>query len=496
MQNWTLPTLSDIFNYHPVEEDDRAIQERQAANSHQLNQSLDHWRKAELKAKKEWCGAIAALEQLLLCAVDHDRADPLQQGLILSGPTPVLSRLSLVSQFQAGVFKPEVSKGASYRFRLPAAQETEKAVAPITELSLVPNDPLATEQFCLAFTPQFGLVLVLGRDAAGLPAFQFSFDPAQVQQAWAILRLRLFVTERHQLQRLEALTEQFAPPVPDYRTVMEFSRQMLDHLASVPVPEGKCPPHPKPDNVIKLSLERPKRQYSNQHSEVELLQALTHEVRTPLTTIRTLARSLLKRNKLSANAVKRLETIDQECTEQINRMELIFRAAELATNPPKQQQMRLAPISLENLFEQSIPRWKKQAQRRGVLLNFILPKRLPTVFSDSGMLERVLTGLMEKFTRSLPNGGQLNVQIETAGNQLKLQFLSAGVPTNSLKSLGQLLMFQPETGSLSLNLDVTKSLFHAMGGKLTVRQRPHQGEVLTIFLPLSHADADPKASVL
>jgi signal transduction histidine kinase len=45
-------------------------------------------------------------------------------------------------------------------------------------------------------------------------------------------------------------------------------------------------------------------------------------------------------------------------------------------------------------------------------------------------------------------------------------------------------MFQPETGSLSLNLNVTKHLFQALGGKLIVRQRPQAGEVMTIFLPL------------
>jgi signal transduction histidine kinase len=45
-------------------------------------------------------------------------------------------------------------------------------------------------------------------------------------------------------------------------------------------------------------------------------------------------------------------------------------------------------------------------------------------------------------------------------------------------------MFQPETGSLSLNLNVTKHLFQVLGGKLIVRQRPQEGEVMTIFLPL------------
>jgi signal transduction histidine kinase len=45
-------------------------------------------------------------------------------------------------------------------------------------------------------------------------------------------------------------------------------------------------------------------------------------------------------------------------------------------------------------------------------------------------------------------------------------------------------MFQPETGAISLNMTATKHLFQAIGGKLIVRQRPQNGEVLTIFLPL------------
>ncbi len=55
----------------------------------------------------------------------------------------------------------------------------------------------------------------------------------------------------------------------------------------------------------------------------------------------------------------------------------------------------------------------------------------------------------------------------------------------AVRSIGQLLMFQPETGSLSLSLAVTKNLFQALGGKMTVREHPQAGEVLTIFLPLA-----------
>lgn len=92
---------------------------------------------------------------------------------------------------------------------------------------------------------------------------------------------------------------------------------------------------------------------------------------------------------------------------------------------------------------------------------------------------------MENFTRSLPHGGEIQVQVQTAGDRLKLELQSqSSHESNSFKSLGQLLMFGRSTGCLRLNLDATKNLFHALGGKLIVRQKPQQGEVFTIFLPL------------
>ncbi|WP_017719886.1 sensor histidine kinase [Kamptonema formosum] len=226
--------------------------------------------------------------------------------------------------------------------------------------------------------------------------------------------------------------------------------------------------------------------------DVELLQALAHEVRTPLTTIRTLTRLLLKRPKLEAEVRKRLEMIDRECTEQIDRFSLIFRAVELETSQANLVPVRLTPTSLAAAISSCIPRWQKQASRRNITLDVVLPQKMPSVVSDPTMLDQVLTGLIENVTSSLPLGSHIQLQVIPAGHQLKVQLQSQADSTGKLpvsgqpaiKSIGQLLMFQPETGNLSLNLSVTKNLFQALGGKLIVRHKPQQGEVLTIFLPL------------
>ena len=486
VSNWLSLKLSDIFvHYHELARDCSAARDEP---------SLEQKRTAHSKAQREWQGAIASLQQLLLSTVDTSAHNqPSLQGLLLSAPTPITSQPSLVSNLQTGIFNLETCPKIALMPCKGLESKYEFICSPVIELPLLINDPLTEEQFCLVFTSRFALVMVLGEDRQGLAKFHFSFDPELIEKVWLLLRSRLLFTRHHQLLYLEQLVEQFAPPIPDYRLVSQFTRHLLNHLPNLPTQNNQKTT--VKSHQIKVEKSHKKTKFSLKktplptYPEVELLQALTHEIRTPLTTIRTITRFLLKRSKLTPDVAKHLEVIEQECTEQINRMELIFRAAELETTKIKEEQVRLISISLEQIFEQSIPRWKKQAQRRNVVLDIILPQKLPQIVSDPAMLEQLLTGLMEKFTRTLPSGGQIKILVSTAGNQLKLQFLSKcnHSTTNQVKYLGQLLMFQPETGSLSLNLNVTKSIFQALGGKLIVRQKPQQGEVLTIFLPLGNS---------
>jgi signal transduction histidine kinase len=458
VQNWLMSTLSSLFS-----------------DQNSGNKTISQ---AYLHASRQWFGAIASMEQLILPLVGQNAC----QGVILTAPAPVLTNQKLASLFEMGNFTSEVYP-ALLNFQLPAAKNSDvtDSNSAIISLPLFPNDPLIEEQFCLVLTKKFGLLLLLGYNSDGFPTFNFSFDPEILLETWTILRARLLLTNHHQLERFDHLIEKFTPPIPDYRLVAEFGHKMLNNLPDLSL-------NNKPETInINLKKSETEEFSLRESPEFELLQALTHEVRTPLTTIKTLTKLLLKkRANLSADIVKRIELIEQECTEQINRMELIFKATEF--NNKSKKLVELVPISLEQLFQQSIPKWQKQAERRNIILDFILPPNLPQVITDPAMLEQVLTGVIENFTRSLSIGGKIQVLISTAGNQLKLQMLSEGNYNcnNPFKSLGQLLMFQPETGSLTLNLDVTKNMFQALGGKLIIKQKPnHNQEVFTIFLPLN-----------
>ncbi len=518
-KKWLLPTISEVLALSEQAGENRVVSpvEQTAEKANGLRPA-SRMAREYARAWREWCGAIAALEQLLLQILEPNIADsPQTLGLVLAGPVPVLSHQAVMTRIHTGIFTAEqFNPLALMPFLLPPATTQQKENEPqsTSNFPLIPADPLTTEQFCVIFTPRFSLVMVVGEDITGAPAFQYSFDPEVVEQAWQSLRSRLLLSSLHQVSQLETLVERFAPQAPDYRTVTQFSRLLLKHLPEEVRgehrkdadlsrlgcgQEAKCK---EPEDNSELPILNPKLIENSKlkiqnSNDVELLQAFAHEVRTPLSTIRTLTRLLLKRrNELAPDIIKRLEAIDRECTEQIDRMELFFRAVELETETVKRSPVHLTAMSVAQVFQNSIPRWQKQANRRNLTLEVVLPQKLPAVVSNPAMLDQVLTGLIENFTRSIPAGGHIQVEVTPAGDQLKLQLQSQAQPDesgNSLaadnnpptrKSIGQLLMFQPETGCLSLNLNVTKNLFQALGGKLIVRQRPQQGEVMTIFLPL------------
>ncbi len=503
MQNWLLQNLSDVLNQDEDAESAFVPLETYAGqSSSQLAHSYysAKHRAAKLKAQREWQGAIAAVEQLLLSKIEPNIPPSDKQGLIFSAPVPIVSNISLISRFQAGVFTADVFNCMA----LMPCQESNSELANSTadthsnsviELPLILNDPIAQEQFCLLLTADFGLIMVLGKDSEDLPKFHFSFAPETIGKAWSTLRSRLVLTNYRQLQQLDDLVAKFAPPIPDYRLVTHFSRQLLQHLPDASNLGGEKDktrqietiPTASESSATQFTPAFATPEYGN-HVEMELLQALTHEIRTPLTTIRTLTKLLLKRpGDFKPSVVKRLKTIDRECSEQIERMELIFQAAELESTTPADKPVHLVAFPLEQVFQENIPRWQEKAQRRNVELDFSLPSKSLKILSDPVMLDKALTGLMESCTRSLPTGGHVHVKVSTAGDRLKLQVLSEQSSINNpLKSLGQLLAFQPETGCLTLNLDVTKNIFQALGGKLTVRQRHKRGKELTVFLPLGN----------
>ena len=244
-----------------------------------------------------------------------------------------------------------------------------------------------------------------------------------------------------------------------------------------------------PNPNISNSIENDKKTVQN--TEAKLLKAISHEVRTPLATIRTLISSTLRKYNMDESMRNRLIQIDNECNEQIDRFGLIFNAAELVSNevlPLKQ----LAKINLEEIFNKLTPIWNKQLNRRGISLKIDIPNQLPQILSNSEKLELMLRGLIDKNTRGLQEGSTLILELRTAGQKLKLQLKVEkpdNIKTESSRQddgsdIGPVLNWNPQTGSLQLSKTATQKLLASLGGRVT--QRRDTG--LTVFFPISDSN--------
>jgi len=244
-----------------------------------------------------------------------------------------------------------------------------------------------------------------------------------------------------------------------------------------------------PNHNIQNFVENDKK--NEQITEAKLLSAISHEVRTPLATIKTLISSTLKRPNIDESIRNRLIQIDNECNEQIDRFGLIFNAAELVSNEVPSLS-NLAKINLAEIFKKLSPLWNKQLNRRGISLKIDIPSQLPQILSDSERLELMLSGLIDKNTRGLKEGSTLILELRPAGPKLKLQLKVQKLDSNNKEiskrdngsDLGPVLNWNPQTGSLQLSQNATQKLLASLGGRVT--QRRDTG--LTVFFPISDSN--------
>jgi len=248
-------------------------------------------------------------------------------------------------------------------------------------------------------------------------------------------------------------------------------------------------------NVVpNINFKAPRKEEMNDTihiTEAKLLEAISHEVRTPLTTIKTLISSTIKKYNMDEKIKNRLIQIDNECTEQIDRFGLIFNAAELVSgdfSPPES----LASIDLGEIFKNLSPYWVAQLARRGISLKIDIPNELPEILSNSEKLELMLGGLIDKNTRGLKEGSTLILELRPAGQKVKLQLYvpkeNSDVQEKIIESdgsdLGPVLNWNPQTGSLQISQAATQKLLASLGGHVT--QRRDTG--LTVFFPISRCN--------
>lgn len=226
-----------------------------------------------------------------------------------------------------------------------------------------------------------------------------------------------------------------------------------------------------------------------------LLAAVSHDLRTPLATIRA-AVDALTTDELRLSEEDR-DTLVATLAGATGRLEhLIDDLLDLSRLQTGSLRPRLRPVSLEEV----VP----AAAEGHPEVRLELPETLPLVLTDPGLLERVVANLVDNAARHAPAGTAVTVSAQTgpaggaAGPSMVLQVVDRGpgVPDDLKGRLFEPFQRLGDTAGtgLGLGLAVARGLADAVGAEVRPEDTPGGGLTMVVVVPLADARATSEAA--
>ena len=205
-----------------------------------------------------------------------------------------------------------------------------------------------------------------------------------------------------------------------------------------------------------------------------LLDSVSHDLRTPLASIRAAAGSLMDPDlALDGDARRdRAASIDSEA-ERLNR--LVTNLLDMSRIEAGDLHARLEVLPVEDLVRATVDRMAGQLDGRTVTL--AIPPDMPPVAADAIFMDQVLTNLLENAMRHAPPDVPIRVVGAVTSSQavrLSVEDGGPGVPAAMLDRVFDKFYRLPETRERSrrgsgLGLAVVRGFVEAMGGRVTAR---------------------------
>ncbi|WP_085315348.1 sensor histidine kinase [Derxia lacustris] len=157
----------------------------------------------------------------------------------------------------------------------------------------------------------------------------------------------------------------------------------------------------------------------------ELVANISHDLRTPLTSLHGFLETLLiKSDSLGEAERRRYLEVALAQSRKVGRLaQELFELARLEYGVVKPE---TEDFSLAELVHDVLQKFELAAQARRQRLRADIAPGLPVVTADLGLIERVLTNLLDNAIRHTPEGGDIEVQLWLAGGQVMVQISDSG----------------------------------------------------------------------
>jgi signal transduction histidine kinase len=228
-----------------------------------------------------------------------------------------------------------------------------------------------------------------------------------------------------------------------------------------------------------------------QKSQRDFVANVSHELKTPLTSIQGFAQAILDDTADTPEARKQAVQIIYNEAGRMHRMALDL--LDLARLEAGTADLKMAPVDMGSLLRTIVEKFIPQAQKAGVVLQLNIPEPLPTLVGDGDRLAQVFTNLVDNALKFTPAGGQVTLSAVNVGMEMELSITDTGegIPEEALPHLFD-RFYQVdrsraggEKHGAGLGLAIVQEILQTHGGRISVRSEVGRGTTFVIHLPLA-----------
>jgi PAS domain S-box-containing protein len=218
----------------------------------------------------------------------------------------------------------------------------------------------------------------------------------------------------------------------------------------------------------------------------ELISTVSHELKTPLTSMR-LATHVLLSEKLGPLNPKQIEMLAAARDDSDRLYRIIENLLDISRMEAGRSELELIPVNPEPIILDAVEEMRASYLAKGTALTTDVPGDIPPVLADTFRLESVFANLLNNALKNTPPGGQVTVSAQAEGAlvHFAVEDTGSGIPEEYLPHVFEKFFHVPgrdqERGS-GLGLSIVKEIIEAHGGKIAVSSQPGKGTRFTFTL--------------
>jgi two-component system, OmpR family, sensor histidine kinase KdpD len=215
-----------------------------------------------------------------------------------------------------------------------------------------------------------------------------------------------------------------------------------------------------------------------------LLDALAHDLKTPLTSIKGAVTHLLA--KRHEPEEQELLTIANEEADRLHR--LVVEVLEMSRIEAAKLHPDRAPHGIADIVAASLNEQEESLKGRDVELQ--IPESLPPADVDFEFIQQVLKQLLENAVNYSPAGSPLTISAEVVSGKIVLRVTDRGkgIPEEEQSRIFDKFYrgrsSRDNVLGTGLGLSIAKGIVEAHGGKIWVTSEPGKGSVFSVALPI------------